>query len=233
MNEITVSIISVTYRPGVSFLKTLGSIMALKSKEIEFILIDGGSGPEFTDLIAPFLPDINTFISEKDGGIYEAMNKGWNLAKGKFLLFINDGDELLDLPLETLKKSLADVLLGSVILTGNELFKPENSFTLKIRNTWPHQGTFYSRNLPFRYCTDYKIFADFDLNQKLNKSGIQIELLDPLKPIAFHDTRGISHQKSSLPEFYSILSKNQGTWAVWAAFIHFKWMGLKTRLFSR
>jgi len=231
MSEILLSIISVTYNPGSSFLKTLESIISLKTSKVEFILVDGGSGPEFANMLKPYLSEIQTFISEKDDGIYYAMNKGWELAKGKYLLFINDGDELLEIPFHELKKSNAGVLLGPVLLSGQRLIKPQNSTNLALRNTWPHQGTFYARTLPFRYSSEYKIFSDFDLNQKLKKAGVEIDFLDPLKPIAFHDTNGVSHKKDSLPELYQLISKNHGLFAVGCAYINFKFLGLKSRLF--
>lgn len=230
MNKYLVSIISVTFRPGSSFLKTVKSILALKTKEVEFIIVDGGSGPEFLSMMEPYQPEIDTIISEKDNGIYDAMNKGWDRAQGKYLLFINDGDELLWLPVSELQNSTAQVLLGSVLLTGENLMKPVNSKKIALRNTWPHQGTFYSRNLPFRYATEYKVFSDFDLNLKLKKGGNPIQVLHDSRPIAFHETNGISHQRESLPEFYSIVTKHHGRFAAVRAFLNFKLMGLKARI---
>jgi glycosyltransferase involved in cell wall biosynthesis len=142
MSEYLLSIISVTYRPGPSFLKTVKSILSLKTRKIEYIVIDGGSGAEFIDMLEPFRTEIETFISEKDDGIYDAMNKGWDRARGKYLLFVNDGDELLNLPLSELENSKADVLLGSVLLSRAQIMKPRNDMVMALRNTWPHQGTF-------------------------------------------------------------------------------------------
>jgi glycosyltransferase involved in cell wall biosynthesis len=230
MNKYLVSIISVTYRPGSSFLKTVKSILALKSKQVEFIVIDGGSGPEFLSMMEPYQSEIETFVSENDNGIYDAMNKGWDRAQGKYLLFINDGDELLWLPVSDLQNSSAQVVLGSVMLSGDNLMKPVNSQNISLRNTWPHQGTFYSRNLPHRYATEYKVFSDFDLNLKLKNGGIPIEVIRDSRPIAFHETNGISHQKESLPEFYRIITKHHGRLAAGCAFLNFKIMGLKARI---
>lgn len=231
MKEIIVSVITVTRNPGPEILDTIKGIGDFISDEVEYILVDGNSKPEILNTITSNLPAGSKFLTEPDLGIYDAMNKAWIMASGKFLLFINEGDQLLHLPLNTLRVSEADVLLGSVFLDGDCLFQGKNSKLLRFRNLWPHQGTFYKRTVPFRYNPSLKIFGDFDLNQHLFCLHLKIEQMRNAEPIARHQRGGISGSRQGLDEFYRIIRTNFGLWAVIIAFLWFKLDGLKKKLY--
>jgi glycosyltransferase involved in cell wall biosynthesis len=128
-------VITVTYNPGDSIIKTIQSIVSLKTDDVEFILMDGGSDQKSISLLEPFLQFYDVFITEKDKGIYDAMNKAWDIAKGKYIIFINDGDMLIDLPLEILRTSIFPVLSFPVKLSSGSVFKPEIGFPIHFKNT--------------------------------------------------------------------------------------------------
>ena len=90
------SIITINYNNQSGLQRTVESIVNQTWKEFEYIVIDGGS----TDGSAAYLESQNKifdyWVSEKDLGIYNAMNKGIKAATGHYLLFLNSGDELLN-----------------------------------------------------------------------------------------------------------------------------------------
>lgn len=91
-----VSIITVVYNSRENLKKTINSIRNLNYPKLEYIIIDGGSDDGSVEIIKNNLDIIDKWISESDKGIYDAMNKGINLATGEYLWFINAGDEVSD-----------------------------------------------------------------------------------------------------------------------------------------
>ena len=88
-----VSIITVCYNePQENVQRTFDSICAQTHLNIEWIVVDGGSRQETLAAINGYRSRINSFISEPDNGIYDAMNKGLALASGDFVMFMNTGD---------------------------------------------------------------------------------------------------------------------------------------------
>jgi len=90
--QLTIITINLNNAKGLE--ETIASVAAQKNAEFEYLVIDGGSTDQSTTLLAKHQKYISTFISEKDNGVYHAMNKGIKLAKGKYLLFLNSGDTL-------------------------------------------------------------------------------------------------------------------------------------------
>ncbi|MCD9513349.1 glycosyltransferase [Photobacterium carnosum] len=89
------SIITVNYNDADGLYKTLNSIDKALSKyksKYELYVIDGGSKDDSLNVIKEYENIINDYISEKDNGIYDAMNKGLSYVSGDFLLFLNSGD---------------------------------------------------------------------------------------------------------------------------------------------
>ena len=95
MHEIMVSVITPCFNSEKTIQKTLECIVAQTCKNIEYIIIDGGSTDKTLDIINSYadkLPQAFTLVSEKDNGIYDAMNKGIGLAKGKLIGIVNSDD---------------------------------------------------------------------------------------------------------------------------------------------
>ena len=230
MKKVILSIITVTRNPGSEILKTISGISQFLSEEVEFVLVDGNSDEPILNSMIAQLPENTKFLSEPDMGIYDAMNKAWEMAEGKYLLFLNHGDELLWIPNEILRGSDADVLLGSVLLDNGLQFQGRNSVLLQFRNLWPHQGTFYKRESSFRYNSSLKIFADFDLNQRLYRTNSKIQFLPVSKPLARHQAGGVSGDPKGLNEFYSIIRANYGLLSVAISFLWFKLEGFRKKL---
>ena len=95
MSEILVTILTPCYNSGRTIEKTLECIENQTYKNIEYIIIDGGSTDDTLEIIERHknrLPEKFKLISEKDNGIYDAMNKGISLATGKLIGIVNSDD---------------------------------------------------------------------------------------------------------------------------------------------
>ena len=90
------SIITINYNNKNGLLKTVESVVNQKNKDFEYLIIDGGSSDESISVIDAYKTEINYYISEKDSGVYNAMNKGIKAANGEFVLFLNSGDFLMN-----------------------------------------------------------------------------------------------------------------------------------------
>jgi len=86
-----ISIITVTYNSALTLLDTLKSVQSQDYQNIEHIIVDGNSQDDTIKIIKSF-PHVNKWISEKDGGLYDAMNKGLQLATGDIIGILNSDD---------------------------------------------------------------------------------------------------------------------------------------------
>lgn len=86
-----VSIVTVSYNSESTIEKTLESVANQDYPEIEHIIVDGASTDSTMDVVSRF-PHVSVLISEKDEGIYDAMNKGFSFASGDVVAFLNSDD---------------------------------------------------------------------------------------------------------------------------------------------
>ena len=87
------SIITINYNNTKGLRRTIESVACQTSRDYEFIIIDGGSSDGSVDVIKEYADKIDYWVSEPDGGIYPAMNKGVRSAHGEYCIFMNSGDE--------------------------------------------------------------------------------------------------------------------------------------------
>ena len=88
------SIITVTYNAGAVLEDTIQCVFTQTYRNVEYIIVDGGSKDHALDIINRYREHIHPLVSEPDKGLYDAMNKGIRLATGDYLCFLNAGDEL-------------------------------------------------------------------------------------------------------------------------------------------
>ena len=92
MEKNKISIITVVKNSSNAIEKTIKSVLAQEYNNIEYIIIDGGSTDGTLEIIQKYKENISLFLTEKDNGIWDAMNKGVSLAKGDLICFLNSGD---------------------------------------------------------------------------------------------------------------------------------------------
>jgi glycosyltransferase involved in cell wall biosynthesis len=93
---IKISIITVCYNSESTIIESLNSVINQFYPNIEFIVIDGGSTDSTLEILKKYISNIDILISEKDNGIYDAMNKGLKLASGDVVGFLNSDDIFLN-----------------------------------------------------------------------------------------------------------------------------------------
>lgn len=220
-----VSIIIVVFNARHETSILLDSIFRIERPELEVIVIDGGSGDGTLELLQEWSDRIDYWLSEPDKGIYNAMNKGVAEAKGDYLIHLNAGDKLLCIPTEDLHRNLAqgvDVVCCRVLVDEKVVYVPKTGLRMRIENTWHHQGTFYRRLSHPKYDEQYRVYGDFDLNQRLTKAGKTVRLLHQV--VAEHQNNGISvsGQKAHSVELWRSVKHNFGPMYVPAAFAWYK-----------
>ncbi len=229
--ELLVSIIIVVFQDRDELQRVLESVLPKKSSVVEIIVIDGYSHDGTVELLRRYESKIDYWVSEPDQGLYDAMNKGIASARGRYFYHINAGDRLLYLPISELLAADADeidIASFSVSVDGCQCFHPSAGWRLRINNTLHHQGTFYRRAKFPGYDLKYKVFADFDANQRLTLQGSRVRLSD--KVVASHSTHGVSHQRRISNEIFRVVASNYGMAYVPLSWLDCKWDGLKRRL---
>jgi len=91
-----ISIITVVFNASKHLEETILSVLIQTYDNVEYIVIDGGSNDGSVDIIKKYENQIDYWVSEKDDGIYDAMNKGIYLANGEWINFMNAGDIFYD-----------------------------------------------------------------------------------------------------------------------------------------
>ena len=202
------SIITINYNDKNGLQKTIESIKNQTYKEFEFIVIDGASTDGSKKLIEQNSASIDYWISEKDAGVFNAMNKGIRVAKGEFLLFMNGGDCFENSNvLRDIQPSLNndfDIYYGNnyKVSSNSKRLKtyPEKlNFSFFYSSAINHQSTFIRRNLfekYFYYNENYKIASDWEFFVVLIcKENVPYKYLN--KTIALYDFGGISSRPES------------------------------------
>jgi len=114
-----ISVITVCYNSEKFIEDAIKSVLNQSYQEIEYIVIDGGSKDNTLAIISKYKSFINTFISEPDKGIYDAMNKGINVATGDYIAFLNSDDfytntEAIASVVAVLKETKVDSLYANI-----------------------------------------------------------------------------------------------------------------------
>ncbi|WP_282134438.1 glycosyltransferase family 2 protein [Seonamhaeicola maritimus] len=167
------SVITVNYNNKEGLKRTIKSVRSQSYRKFEYLIIDGGSNDGSLDVINSFKNDIDYFESKKDNGIYNAMNKGIEQAKGDYLLFLNSGDylyskdALLYFKQAFLSMPHKDLYYGKIKLISNKEwikdYPKKLSFFYFVKDSLPHPATFIKRSCfdILQYDESLKIVSDW------------------------------------------------------------------------
>ena len=223
------SIITITYQAEAYIERTLKSVFEQGcAEEIDYIVVDGASKDRTLAIIEANKAQINQLISEKDKGIYDAMNKGMQMAKGDYILFLNAGDTFASS--STLKNILRELGENPDVLYGEAVFVNNDGQSLGLRSevtphrlpthlTWQnfrygmlvcHQAFIAKRSLAPLFDLHYRLSSDINWEiQVLKKSQ---HILKSASPICTYLMGGASVQnlKRSWEERYQVLRSHFG-----------------------
>lgn len=173
MSQKLFSIITPTYNCGAKIERTINSVLTQSEDLFDFHIIDGASTDATLRTIENYGDKIN-LISERDLGVYDAMNKGIELASGKYLYFLGAGDSLRADVLRKIEKMMPDESLSFVYgnvywMDGAIIYSGEfDKLRLKTHNIC-HQAIFYERTIfdvIGKFELRFKVLADYVFNIK-------------------------------------------------------------------
>ena len=216
------SIVTINKDNRVGLQKTIDSLWSLGERDYQWVCIDSVSTDGSVELANQFKTQDDVVISEKDTGIYNAMNKGISLAKGDYVLFLNSGD--------TLSPQIKSLDFMKVV-TGQDLalfgFEIRHTQRKPRSNGWrfwsmptSHQAIVYSTALlkqnPFD--ESYRFAADFEHYLRINRNHLEIHSDD--RPLIVNEPYGSdAHLPVLLGEYRHALIKN-GYPKLWAHFVY-------------
>ncbi|GAB2704440.1 glycosyltransferase family 2 protein [Mucilaginibacter koreensis] len=218
------SVITVVYNNVRDIERTLQSVINQTYTNIEYLIIDGASTDGTLQIIDKYRSKIARLVSEKDKGIYDAMNKGLALATGDYVLFMNSGDEIYapDTVAQVFSTEPdADIYYGETEMIndageslGRRRHKAPEQFTwrgFKYGMSISHQAIYIRRSLtqPYRY-PQYQLSADIDWILTAAKKAKKI--VNVRRYVAKYLVGGMSKakHKQSLLERFDIMKQHYG-----------------------
>lgn len=233
--DIKISIVTVTYNSDKYIKNTLDSILNQQDFLYEYWIIDGGSKDKTIDIVKTYVPDFNgklKYISEKDEGIYDAMNKGISLASGNVIGIVNSDDYYNDFTLSKVNEAFSNnsnigCLFSDAISIdkdGNDKGILKSSIDgLKYGMALMHPTCFVRADVYKKiglYNTKFKIAADYDFGMRMKNNGIlMIKCKYPLTKFR-EGGASVKNQRIGMKDTYSIQKQYIGT--IWAIFIYLK-----------
>lgn len=184
-----ISIITATFNSAKTLKDTIQSVLRQTNKDFEYLIIDGGSTDETIDIVKSYESEFSgrlKWVSEKDEGIYDAMNKGIKMASGDVVGILNSddyftSDDILQTVADAFKCQEIDAIYGDIhfIRDGNpqkciryyssRMFRP---FWLRFGFMPAHPSFYCKREVYERaggYRLDYAIGSDYDMMVRLFK----------------------------------------------------------------
>lgn len=205
----TISIITVAYNNKFGLEETIKSVISQSFKNIEFIIIDGGSADGSKELLESYSSQITNWISEPDKGIYNAMNKGIAKATGDYLIFMNSGDRFSS---EGILEKIAPFFGNEDIVYGNAYYELENrkKYEYKIppkitigsllKEPICHQSAFFKKELFTKFgmydernkiASDWTFMMDLFIHHNISQKYIN-------EYISIFEKTGISNTNTDL-----------------------------------
>lgn len=228
MDNILFSIITVCYNAHDTILPTIRSIDSQGCRLYEHLVIDGASKDDTLQLIAAHPNDRRRIVSEPDNGIYDAMNKGLDMARGEYVIFLNAGDAFHS---DNVLQTLADTAMEydfPGIMYGQTLLVDGDRHPLGPRHlTAPaqldyksfargmlvcHQAFVALRRLTGHYDLRYRFSADYDWCIRCLQHSRHNQYIDRTLVDYLYEGATTANRRKSLMERFRIMSHYYGFW---------------------
>ncbi|HZJ80133.1 MAG TPA: glycosyltransferase family 2 protein [Dysgonamonadaceae bacterium] len=224
MNLFTV--ITVTYNAEDTLLRTLKSVQEQTYKNIEHIIVDGNSTDGTVELIKKHEKKKTRWISEKDKGIYDAMNKATAMAHGGYICYLNAGDTFYEK--KTVEKLISviqqykhpDILYGETVIVDNKgkvlhnrrLKAPERLHWKSFKQGMLvcHQAFIIKRSIFEPYDLTYRYSSDVDWCIRLMRESKSIVNTHQVLIKYLNEGVTTANRNTSLKERFSIMTKHYG-----------------------
>lgn len=209
------TVVTVCRNPGELLPAAVDSVAALRRDDVAHIVIDGASSDGTLAYLRSGRHRLAWWQSEPDGGIYDAMNKGWALAgPDSYVLYLGADDRVLSLPtpqeLSSARSSGTALIYGDAVI-GQTPFRSRFTAELLTANTLHHQALLVHKSAhpapPFN--TRYRVFGDWDFNVRLWKQGEKALYLPSLRSYA--GPEGVSGTRP-LGEVFELVRSHAGWW---------------------
>lgn len=200
-NKPLISIVTVVYNGEKYLEETIQSVINQTHDNIEYIIIDGYSTDSTVEIIKKYEHAIDYWISEKDNGIYDAMNKGIDSASGEWINFMNAGDKFYEI--NTIFKIFdnnvydknINIIYGDVEINYGEFKRVEIAKSIKYfykGMPFSHQSTFINNQFhkKNKYSLKYNIAGDFDFFFKAYKNKMIFKYIKGI--VSSMDVEGLS-----------------------------------------
>lgn len=201
MDTRKVSIITVCKNSGATIRETIESVLHQTYRNIEYIIVDGKSTDKTLDIIEEYIPLSDgrlKYITEKDKGIYDAMNKGIACATGDMIGIINSDDwyepDAVEKVVQCFESTDADAVYGEIWLIDQNGEREHHTSDSMFP---PHPSTFIKREIYKKYGMfdlNYPIASDRDLLLRFMAEGIRFERIDGI--LANFRRTGISNTRN-------------------------------------
>lgn len=203
--KLSISIITINYNNSKGLQKTLQSVVEQTYTDVEYIVIDGNSVDGSVEVIESYKDSIAKWISEKDDGIYNAMNKGIAMATGQYILFLNSGDVFTSK--NTLQDCInhinfkGDIIYGDYQFENGEKIYPDTITPYYfVKSSLPHQSTFFHKSVfdkmgyfdeSYQICADRAFYLKCCVSNLFTWQHIKY-------PITLFDLGGLSNNPNHL-----------------------------------
>jgi glycosyltransferase involved in cell wall biosynthesis len=201
-----ISVITVVYNGARTLEATIESVITQTYPNIEFVIIDGDSKDETLSIIRKYEDQITRWVSEKDEGIYDAMNKGLDMAQGDYICFMGSDDvfynkEVVATVFAQEAARQADLVYGNVKSESfSGVYDGVFDFAKLLDRNICHQAIFYRKQLfqqLGKYNKKYKALADWEFNIRcFLQPGIRLQFVDLV--VAQFGVGGVSAQHDPL-----------------------------------
>ena len=184
-----ISIITVCYNAEKTIKDTIESVLKQSYTNFEYIIVDGKSSDNTLNIISKYQDNRIRLISEKDNGLYDAMNKGINMAKGDIIATLNSDDilangNIFQTVIDNFDKN-TDVIYANIKYFNEDFSKVKRDFISGTKENdyfCPAHPSMYVRKEVYQrigaYNTNYKIAADFDFMVRCNTHNIRYKYVD-------------------------------------------------------